>query len=141
MLGLSSCRKDDVCTAGGTPKLGLAFYDYNLPDTPKTIDDLTLIALPQSDTILKNEAAIQLEIALNVNADTSTFVFVNNQNPDTLQFNYDRELVFVSKSCGYKCFFNNLNISITPDADIWIKQITILKNNIQNDTIHVQIFH
>ncbi len=140
-LAFYSCRKDDICTAGGTPKLGLAFYDFTQPDTLKKVDNLTVLALPGVDTLIHNASLDELKLPLNVNTDSCRFVLMDDQNPDTLQFNYTRQRAFVSKSCGYKIIFHQLTIVLQQDNDLWIKQIDIIKTTVQNDTIHVKILH
>lgn len=141
LVSLFACRKDDICTQGGTPKLGIAFYDVTNTDNPKEVANLYVIALPGQDTLYNNVSVSQIALPLNVNADQCRWIFTNNQNNDTLDFNYQREVVFVSKACGYKTIFKQLQIHLQPDSDNWIKQIELLTNNISTDTTHVKIYH
>jgi hypothetical protein len=141
LVSLSACRKDDICTQGGTPKLGIAFYDASNTDNLKEVANLYVIALPGQDTLYNNVSVSQIALTLNVNTDQCRWIFANNQNNDTLEFNYQREVVFVSKACGYKTIFKQLQIQLQPDADNWIKQIEQLTNNISTDTTHVKIYH
>ena len=141
-LGLGACRKDDICTGNATPFLKIKFFAYN--DTiEKSVDTLYVIALPIQDTIVNGQNDItDVSLALNVNDDESNFAFISGQNNDTLAFHYTREKVFVSKACGYKILFHQLNIDIQQDNNNWIKQIEILENDIVTDTlVHVKIYH
>ncbi len=137
----TACRKDDICTQAGTPKLGAGFYDFNAPNDFKTAENFTLIALPQNDTLLKNVDVDSIHIPLDVNNDQCRFIFSKDQNNDTILFTYQRDYIFISKSCGYKSHFHQLNIDILPDNNPWVKQIDILNTDITTDTINVKIYH
>ncbi len=141
LLALSACRKDDICTADTTPKLHLAFYDTAQPDNPKNVADLSVIALPDNDTLSAHQSMADIGLPLNVNADHCVFILADQNNNDTLSFQYQRETVFVSKSCGYKMFFHQLHIDLQHDNDNWIQQIEVLKTDIVSDTIHIKIYH
>ncbi len=139
---ISACQKDDICTAGTTPDLQIKFFAYN--DTvEKPVDTLYVIVLPLQDTIINGRNdMINLSLALNVNADTTNFVLSSVHNNDTITFRYIRERIFVSKACGYKINFHDLNVDLQQDNDNWIKQIDILNHDIITDTVvHVQIYH
>ena len=108
VLSFISCRKDDICTQPRTPKLGLYFYDFNLPSDSLNVEKLTVIALPDHDTLINQKKTEQIPLALNVNSNTCQFILVKETNNDTLTFTYNRETVFISKSCGYKMFFHHI---------------------------------
>ncbi len=136
-----SCEKDDVCIGATTPDLIGRFYDFNL-HTPKPTTDFTLIALPQQDTLYKEASIDSILLPLDTQHTTTKYVFIEGSNPDTLKISYDLNPHFVSKACGYIMYFDNLNIQISPDNDLWIKQIEILQNTINIDTsAHVKIYH
>ena len=142
ILGLYACEKDDVCLEPTTPNLVVSFYDINTPETKKAVSDLTLIALPGLDTIYKNVSKDSISIALNVNADTARFKLISNTNTDIVQFEYTREDIFVSKTCGYKTVFHNLQVIVETDADNWIKNHEIINHEITSDNLaHVKILH
>ena len=142
-ISVLSCRKDDICTGDATPDLQIKFFDYANTDTEKSVDTLYVTALPQQDTLLYGGSKVsELSLPLNVNDDSCHFVFTSDQNEDSIIFNYTREQVFVSKSCGYKTLFHNLNVDLQQDNDNWIKQIDIVKNEVITDTIvHLKIYH
>ncbi len=142
ILGISACRKDDICNGDATPDLKIKFFAYN--DTiEKSMDTLFVIALPLQDTVINgNQNITDLSLALNVNEDACGFVLISGQNNDTLLFHYSREKVFVSKSCGYKVNFHNLNVDLQQDNDNWIKQIDLLTTDIVTDSVtHINIYH
>ncbi len=137
----TACRKDDICTLGGTPNLGIGFFDSTAPDDIKTVTDFYLIALPDNDTVYKAVSADSIKVPLNVNDNQCRFIFTKDTNNDTLLFSYGREPVFVSKACGYKTVFHQLQIDLIQDNNLWIKQIEILQTDITIDTINVKIYH
>jgi len=141
LLVLTACRKDDICTMDATPKLHLAFYDTTQPDTQKIISDLSVIALPDNDTISAHQSTAAIGLPLNVNTNHCVFILANQNNNDTLSFQYQRETVFISKSCGYKMFFHQLQVDLQHDNNNWIQQIEVLKTDIVSDTIHIKIYH
>jgi len=138
---LNSCEKDDVCLGASTPKLVVRFYEYK-QSTVKPTQDLTIIALPGLDTIYKQNAVDSIALSLDVNKNFTEYVFIESNNPDTLKISYDLHPYFVSKSCGYIMFFENLNIELKPDNDLWIKKTEITQAQIKIDTsAHVKIYH
>ena len=140
-LFITACEKDDICLEPTTPKLVIRFYDVNNPDIPKEITELQIVPEGLTDTLrFINQDSIALP--LDVNKDNCRFRFINDSNPDDLLFEYQREEIFVSKTCGYKTYFKNLSVSLQPDSDNWIKQLEILDNYIKIDTsAHVKIYH
>ncbi len=143
LLSISySCEKDDVCLGPTTPKMIIRFYDYSQTSDIKPTADLTVIALPVQDTIYKQEATDSIALPLDINNNSTKYIFIENNNPDTLQISYDLHPFFVSKACGYIMFFDDIAIELKPDGNQWIKQIGIIQNQIQIDTsAHVKIYH
>ena len=138
---LNSCEKDDVCLGASTPKLVIRFYEYNQSNTKPTTD-LTIIALPDRDTLYKQSAVDSIALSLDVNKNFTEYVFLESNNPDTLKVSYDLHPYFVSKACGYIMFFKNLNVELKPDNNLWIKQIEITQSEVKIDTsAHVKIYH
>jgi hypothetical protein len=65
-----------------------------------------------------------------------------NSNTDIIEISYQTEFVYVSRACGYKSIFKNLNITLVTDEDAWINNINIEETTIENEnTVHVRINH
>jgi hypothetical protein len=138
----SSCEKDDICLEPATPKLILRFYNHTQHDTLKTVEHFSLTALPENQKIISDKNTDSIGIALNVNADSCKFIFQQENNPDTIMFYYQREFIFISKSCGYKCIFHQLQAIPINDGDNWIKNTEIINSEITIDTVaHVKLYH
>ena len=75
---------------------------------------------------------------LDDNANTSS-------NEDILELRYKPQFVYVSRACGYKSVFTELEVVPISDPDNWIINVVINENingTVENEnTIHVQIFH
>jgi len=141
LLLFSACEKDDICLEPATPKLVIRFYDIANPDEFKAVEDLQIVLDSQSDTI-KFGTKDSIAIPLDVNNNSCQYKFITGTNPDVLFFTYQREDVFISKTCGYKTYFHQLAVDIQPDADNWIRQIEIIHNSVTIDTIaHVKVYH
>lgn len=161
-FSFSSCEKDDICDAATstTPRLVIEFYD-NLIATP-TLKSLTKLkavatgidegvvfnsALTDSSRYLSNSSKVYLP--LDPSANTTTYTLTNNfgaatANADVLTFYYTKNEVYVSRACGYKYLFNLTNTNtdiLTLDTDNWIKNIIIVKPNLETENeVHIKIY-
>lgn len=136
-----SCEKDDICLEDTTPNLVLKFYDFENDTLAKSvvIDSIRVI----DKELIEDYTATTLDsilIQLDVNAYKTTYQISSGGTSDTIYFSYDKNDVFVSRSCGYKTIFENLAIdSITNN---WIKLYNINNTIIDNDTTtHINIYH
>lgn len=156
-LSLSSCEKDDICDAATatTPRLVIDFYDINnTTPTLKSVSNLGIVAPPLTTGISFN-GVTRIYVPLKTTEDTTTMYFIQNgadtdttnDNTDILTFNYTRNVVYISRACGYKTLFNLNSPSgivqtepVTPDGT-WIKNIVIVKPNLETENeVHVQIY-
>jgi len=136
-----ACEKDDICLEPATPKLVIRFYDAANPDVLKAVTDLQVVAIGVQDTV-KYIAKDSIAIPLDVNNDHCQFKLISSSNPDVINFSYQRENVFISKICGYKTYFHQLEAELQTDSDNWIQQIDIINHSVTIDTsAHVKIFH
>jgi hypothetical protein len=120
--------------------------------------------LASNATLLFNEnsnsLALPLKIEIEEDPDFTTARFIlekdtnlrlddnttTNSNIDILEITYKSKFVYVSRACGYKSVFTELNMSLEGGIDgEWISNIVIeetLDATIENEnTVHVRIFH
>jgi Family of unknown function (DUF6452) len=146
-----SCEKDDICIDPITPNLIIRFYDNTDGITLKNVTDLQ-IKNTDIDSIYSNNiiSSDSIAIPLNINQDSTTYVFTINSNDidlansDTLKISYTRKNVFVSRSCGFKTIFKNASLNLTTDGNNWIKSASFVEaqNTIDNESkAHVKILH
>jgi len=136
-----SCEKDDICIDAITPNLIIRFYN----DTLHT--ELKKVALDSVWAINKNGidsykgiTTDSIAIPLDLNKDFTKYIIENNSVKDTIEFTYTRKDIFVSRSCGYKTNFNDLQIN--SNTNNWIQSITINKSTISDETAaHITIFN
>lgn len=156
VLYLSSCEKDDLCADGTptTPSLIIEFYNKDNREILKTINlEYYAEGFTDVDTITDS----RLELPLRVDADnvkwSMTYVYTPTagnviRNTDFMEFNYERNELYVSRACGYKTVF-----TLDPDTDddarsdspeedgLWIDSFTVETLNIENeDETHIKIF-
>jgi hypothetical protein len=89
------------------------------------------------------KARFILEKDTNLRLDDNT---TTDSNIDILEITYKSKFVYVSRACGYKSVFTELNMSLEGGIDgEWISNIVIeetLDATIENEnTVHVRIFH
>ncbi|WP_456379610.1 DUF6452 family protein [Lutibacter sp.] len=136
-----SCEKDDICIEATTPSLVIRFYNNETQTELKEVllDSVWEINLYSIEKY-NNTEIDSLAIPLYLNQNETTYILENNSVKDTITFNYDRNDIFVSRSCGYKTIFENLQIG--SNTTNWIKNISINNTIIENDTAaHISIFH
>lgn len=162
LLLIISCEKDDICTTpnADTAHLVIRFYDYYNQDTPKEVTDLLIVGVDNSLSygvestrdsiaiplrILENNTSYKLikDYAINDNGtpnDTSDDTVDGNE--DVIILNYENEELFISKACGFKNIFNDVNFGLGTDSGSWIEGSNVVNNKIENeDNAHIHIFH
>ncbi|NDP28321.1 MAG: hypothetical protein GZ087_12975 [Flavobacterium sp.] len=162
----SSCEKDDICDANTptTPRLVIAFYDYDNASIPKNVNNLKVIGEGMTEGIVFNPSATDdskyvtngntISIPLKTNAETTTYRFILNAtsaNPtlidtDQITFNYTTKDVFVSRACGFKTLFTftsnpTVHIAVPATKLKWMQAISVEKSNIDNENeTHIKVF-
>lgn len=144
------CQRDDLCGENFqvTPLLNIEFYDIADPGELKSFGNLVLINDAIGDTI-GFEGANNITIPLATDREETIYRFfknVDSDNPqeDTLRFTYSRRNEYVSRACGFKVEFLDLQVQVLDDnsADNWIKDTDVRKSIIQSDeNIHLFMFH
>ena len=156
VLYLSSCEKDDICPEGTptTPSLIIEFYNKDNREILKTINlEYFAEGFADVDTITSS----RLELPLRVDADnvkwSMTYVYTPTtgnviRNTDFMEFNYERNELYVSRACGYKTIFaldpdtDDTALTDSPTEDgFWISSFSVETLNIDNeDETHIKIF-
>ena len=145
----ASCEKDDICIEETTPHLIIRFYDKTNPSQPKNVEKL-LVAVKNSSNEAIEIGSItavtdSIVLPLNVDINFTKISLSRNTTPttgeiDDFVLNYNRNEVFVSRSCGYKVLFDE--IEPTTLTTTWIDNISINNSTIENETAaHLSIFH
>ena len=142
-----SCEPDDICLESNedTPNLILKFVD-SFSGENKSVSNLRIKGINNiEDFFVGNVDSIS--IPLNNYENTSSFSFTkefesNQSNEDLIYFNYARNNVYISRSCGYKMEYDIENIIIENDNSNWIEDAIIETRTVNNEiSHHVKIYH
>jgi len=147
----TSCEKDDICIDEVTPHLVIRFYDKASTSTVKKVSNLKVEVENSNDEFVQigsttslDSIVLPLNVALDLTKIRLTKNFIDNSTGivNSFTLNYDREEVFVSRSCGYKTIYKNVNKSDENLSLDWIHNINLLFTNIDNENqAHITIFH
>ncbi len=150
LLLLMSCQRNDICIQElpSTPKMHLKFFDAANPEIPKSISGFNVKALEKDSLYFKNSVNDTTALLpLRTDRDFTQYAFILQIDSstvfvDTLNFQYTREKVYVSRACGYKVNFYQLNAENLPGVAHWIEQIVIPepKQIINEKQPHVYIY-
>jgi len=140
----SACEKDDFCTQNPvTPRLIIRFYDDTNRETTKRVQNLVINSEANSDTIARYNGVStdSIVIPLNPNALETIYNFSKDGVVNQFSINYDIQEEYVSRSCGYKIVYTNLEFS--SPTNTWFTDFTpkTLLNLNDQTTAHVQVFH
>lgn len=137
---ITSCQKDDFCINPVTPNLIIRFYDNNNPDEYKAVSGLTVWAegkdiLENYNNVSTDSLAIQLDPA----EDFTIYHLSSSNSDDIITIDYLRNEIFVSRSCGYKYNFSELDLENA--SNNWIISTEITNETVENETEHIKILH
>lgn len=149
-----ACEKDDICVDGDTPLLLIKFLDIADPESPKSVNSLRVIGLGQEEvvnTIADRTNLDSISIPLRIGETETRYVFILDSagdpgtetgNADTLTISYSNREEFISRACGFVATFEDLQITVQPDAENWIQDINIINAIVRKqDSAHVSILH
>ena len=142
-----SCEPDDICLESNedTPNLILKFVD-SFSGENKSVSNLRIKGINNIEDFFVGTVD-SISIPLNNYENTSSFSFTkefesNQSNEDLIYFNYIRNNVYISRSCGYKMEYDIENIIIENDNSNWIEDAIIETRTVNNEiTHHVKIYH
>ncbi|WP_157111362.1 DUF6452 family protein [Nonlabens spongiae] len=158
LLASSGCERDDLCTPDQetSSRMVVVFKDFLNPDTVKPVENLRVRVLGASEYApLDFEGSTSLEMADTVyiplrNFDDQTIYDFETDNEedgfniDRLNFSYTRQDEFVSRACGFKVNYNDLQASRQQEIpnQPWIIETEVIDSTVNNrNEVHVEIFH
>ena len=142
-----SCEPDDICLESNedTPNLILKFVD-SFSGENKSVSNLRIKGINNIEDFFVGTVD-SISMPLNNYENTSSFSFTkefesNQSNEDLIYFNYIRNNVYISRSCGYKMEYDIENIIIENDNSNWIEDAIIERRTVNNEiSHHVKIYH
>lgn len=153
-----SCEKDDICIEEITPYLIIRFYDIDSPNNFKKVANIRvelagIEGFYEDDELTIKPLTDSIAIPIKVTDDITGFKLTISEldvddnlidNQDNFELFYDRENIYVSRSCGYKTVYNNVTFQLEDDNDNWVKEMEATESplNITNQTsAHVKIYN
>ncbi len=105
--------------------------DFNTEGTFvfNTNEDIIALPLRVGEDGVETETRYVLERDTNLRLDTDD---TTESNVDIITITYTPRYEYVSRACGFKSEFDNLMITIEPDADNWISSV-FFPNTTQNN--------
>lgn len=151
-ISFSGCEKDDICTEETTPRLIVEFFDISNPSNVKTVLNLKIKGVGQTDDLGTFTGVSKIALPLKMDGISTKYSLILNStgttpNEDFLEFDYTTQNIYVSRACGYKTTFtlNTPNGVVKTDAVVpdsfWIQDINVQTTNIttENET-HIKIY-
>lgn len=155
--GISSCQKDDICpdSSQTTALLIIGFYDADNPSEPKEVVGFNLIAEGVFDSLYASpQTTDSIAIPLKTFQAFTRYKFMINleeeennpvpTNVDEVEFGYFPNEVYVSKACGFKTEFLDIQAVVQQEnpGENWIKDIVVERTTVKDETrAHITILH
>lgn len=151
-LTFYNCERDDICpeSTATTPKLIIRFYDISNQSETKRVTNLQIQGVDNEVVYQSTISTDSIAIPLKTDSGETQFLLYKNYedesnvgNEDILTFTYNANEIYVSRACGYKSIFENVEDELTDDGDNWIELILIEDPlTVDNENAaHVQIYH
>ncbi|MBA6156989.1 hypothetical protein H3Z83_10715 [Tenacibaculum sp. S7007] len=147
-IGISACEKDDFCVQNPvTPNLVLRFYDKDDTSQLKAVQRLSIIAQGKTDSLFTGQTTDSIAIPLNSLAQETIYTLkmnsvdgnIANNQTATLTIKYNPEDDYVSRSCGFRVIYKDVNLEYTSWIDnLSTSQITNIDNQAR---AHVQVYY
>ena len=164
ILTSTGCERDDICAESTptTPHLIIRFYNIDEQDQTKLVRMLTvngiddqgnpmeeIVSSTSTDSIVlplqfQNEGIVaKTRFVLKKDSDfDEDSKPETNSNIDTIEVSYTPEFIYVSRACGYKSIFNNLQNTLIIDDDTWIASYTVINSTVDNENAaHLILYH
>jgi len=159
-----SCERDDICSENTltTPSLVIRFYNVDDQEQTKQVRLLTVNGVDSEGNVLKNivtststdsivlplrfqnegvitTSRFQLTKDSDFDTDTNPNTF---SNTDVIEVSYTPQFIYVSRACGYKSIFNNLQNTLIIDSDNWIFGYNIINSTLESEkAAHIILYH
>ncbi|QAA81335.1 hypothetical protein EI546_06160 [Aequorivita sp. H23M31] len=154
ILLFNGCTRDDICPEGTatTPKLVLVFKNDVLRENRKEVKGLSVETdYENSILVLATTTTDSIAIPLSTTSDTTKYRFIRTLgtgnlteiNIDRVMFIYNRKDLYVTRACGFKTEFYNLQAILEDEgSENWIKNITKNRDTINDENkAHFTFYH
>ena len=153
ILFLSGCEKDDLCSGqdNATPLVVFGFYNQSNVTERKVFQNIVCYEAGRTsnDSIAFSNAST-IKLPLKINGSETVWVLklkqttgnVTTEINDTIRFNYSTTSEYVSKACGYKTIFMNVNTTLNNgNPGHWIISQESVNQIVNETNEHVTILY
>ncbi len=134
----TGCEFDDFCSEPTTPRIIISFHEESNPNEYQSLP--IYVWADDKDSIYQKEIVDSIYIPLDTKNHISNYNFSYSNENDQVSIEYVTEDIYVSRSCGYKTNFSNLNIA--SNTNNWIKSIQIVNSTVTDETAaHIKILY
>ena len=136
------CEVDDICTETVlTPKLIIRFYDSSQTNTPKSVSHLYVWA-ESKDSLYNDVTTDSIALPLDTHLDETKYLLSSNAVIDTLYLSYERQEIYVSRSCGLKFNFElNTTTHLSSHWSDSFSTVLIPQSIKDESAAHIKIYH
>lgn len=144
-----SCEEDDICLDGKTPQLFLKFQPRHSADSLRMDSIIVYRKEPNGNFDLvfaksKNNPIDSIKVSLRIDEVNQTQLILTKRRADislydTLTLNYNRELAFGSKACGYKVEYIQVDYQIT--QQFFVEKEDLDTNITNEETPHILLYY
>ena len=143
LIFATACERDDLCLEKPLAGAVVRFH-HTISGQPAAVDSVAVYY--EGKNLIPASYTDSLVLPLPPGRDTAQYVFAKTgtpaSNPDTIRLFYVRKDTFISKACGFRMTYRQLQAQLITDNDNWIKQITVTRTDITDDTLaHIRIYH
>ncbi len=148
------CTRDDICPEGTatTPNLIIVFNNNLNPNNRKDVEGLSIQTdYEDSVLVLATTTTDSIAIPLSTTSDTTKYRFIRTRgtgdlteiNVDKVMFIYSRKDLYVTRACGFKTEFDNLDYNLEDEGSgNWIKNVTKYRDTVSDEKkAHFIFFH
>ncbi len=102
LIGLLSCTSDEICLSNQHALQAGLYSARSEREKDTTLISASVYGVGEGlDSIYKEEAISKLFFPLSFNSDTTAFIIDEGILRDTIWFRHTKELIYISRDCGF----------------------------------------
>lgn len=138
LLALVCACTEESCEQETEVMMKAGFYESGTGNS-MTPDSLSIHGLYVPDSLIYSNAKLkEIGLPLNPSAPSCSFIIINGSRQDTVEIQYESELRFLSRACGYIYTYTLKQVLVTNNH---ISNILIVNEQVNpGDEENIQIF-
>ncbi len=135
-LALSQGCDDSICSNFNSSIVKISFFDKQTKAPKETVFD-SITAIGSDSLFYLQDTLSVVPLPVNTLVDSTTFIFFNSGNSDTIRIKYYRDVSLISSTCGYTESFEQVQVPYSTFPEVIVKNNTL---SITNDS-DIQIYY